>query len=185
MDIHSLEKKEWKYDKEQFDLIQAIDSLSITIESVSPSPMSLISRNLDCESFINLSSESKTDYDDLKTKITIMPLNDQGLIDILSPYAQETNNNDNISVEEYIKSIINSSSSVCEKVNCPYLRKRVCCKLYGVFQILFKNTNIDNEMIKNLCLHLENRSRESDQNMSIEYKDKIIQIFRKIKEHFI
>lgn len=181
LDFESLEEKEGKYEKEQFNIIQDITSI-LTVESISPSS-SLVSRN-ECESFINLSSESKTDYDDLKTKITIMPLNDQGLIDILSPYAQKNNNNV-VSAEEYIKSLIKSPSSICEKVNCPYLRKRVCCKLYGVFQILFKNTNLDNEMIKNLCLYLENRAREKDQNMSIEYKDTIIQIFKKIKDHFI
>ena len=148
------------------------------------------------DSSINISSGTKTDYEDLKTKIKIVPVDNIGVYNILRSFqvleckdTLKANIESNIEVKSKIKSLmsslVKSTSNKCN-IKSPYLRKRVCCKLYCVFHILFNNINyVSDDDIKNLCVALEAKARDIDKEMSFQYKNYISNIFNKIKTYFL
>ena len=143
------------------------------------------------ESSMNLSSGSKTDYEDLKTKIKIFPVDGNGLYTILQSLC-EINNKD-IKDNEDTKtklinliSLMNASTINTTSVQSVYLRKRVCFKLYSVFHVLFSNIDyVKDDDIKTICLAIEGKARIIDERMSQKYKNYISNIFKKIKAFFI
>ena len=207
--------KEKEKDKKLIDIspIELINQINSTLEESDDSPKETkickdLSKDLKdsqsvSESSINLSSGTKTDYDDLKNKIRISPLDNISLhnilksfivsdsIDIIKSNIENVSSNSNIELKSRIKSLITAliKSNCCNSkiiVKSPYLRKRVCCKLYNVFHILFTNmNNISDDEIKNLCVALEAKARAIDAEMSPQYKSYIANIFKKIKAYFL
>ena len=153
------------------------------------------------ESSINLSSGTKTDYEDLKSKIKIVPVDNIGVYNILRSFQaleskdslkanKESSSNSEVrlKIKSLMSSLVKGSSMKDNKcmIKSPYLRKRVCCKLYCVFHILFTNINyVSDDDIKNLCVALEAKAREIDKDMSSQYKNYIGNIFKKIKTYFL
>ena len=153
------------------------------------------------ESSINLSSGTKTDYEDLKSKIKIVPVDNIGVYNILRSFQaleskdslkanKESSSNSEVrlKIKSLMSSLVKGSSMKDNKcmIKSPYLRKRVCCKLYCVFHILFNNINyVSDDDIKNLCVALEAKAREIDKDMSSQYKNYIGNIFKKIKTYFL
>lgn len=153
------------------------------------------------ESSINLSSGTKTDYEDLKAKIKIVPVDNIGVYNILRSFQaleskdslkankdSSSNSEVRLKIKSLMSSLVKGSSMKDNKcmIKSPYLRKRVCCKLYCVFHILFNNINyVSDDDIKNLCVALEAKAREIDKDMSSQYKNYIANIFKKIKTYFL
>lgn len=207
------ENKDYKEkDKKLLDIspLELINQInSIFEEPDDPPKETKISKDLTkdsqslSESSINLSSGTKTDYDDLKNKIRISPLDNISLhnilksfivsdsIDIIKSNIENVSSTSNIELKSRIKSLITAliKSNCCNSkiiVKSPYLRKRVCCKLYNVFHILFTNmNNINDDEIKNLCVALEAKARAIDAEMSNQYKSYVANIFKKIKAYFL
>lgn len=140
------------------------------------------------ESSMNLSSGSKTDYEDLKTKIKIFPVDSNGLYNILQSICEKEieDSNDTKTKITNLISLMNKSAINTSRVQSPYLRKRVCFKLYSVFHVLFNNIDyIKDDNIKTLCLAIEGNARVIDERMSQRYKNYMSSIFKKIKALFI
>ena len=143
------------------------------------------------ESSMILSSGSKTDYEDLKTKIKIFPVDGNGLYNILQSICEIDNkdikdNDDTKTKIIYLISLMNHSTINTTTVQSVYLRKRVCFKLYSVFHVLFSNIDyVKDDDIKTLCLAIEGNARVIDERMSQKYKNYMSNIFKKIKSFFI
>lgn len=143
------------------------------------------------ESSMILSSGSKTDYEDLKTKIKIFPVDGNGLYNILQSICEIDNkdikdNDDTKTKIINLISLMNHSTINTNTVQSVYLRKRVCFKLYSVFHVLFSNIDyVKDDDIKTLCLAIEGNARVIDERMSQKYKNYMSNIFKKIKSFFI
>lgn len=143
------------------------------------------------ESSMILSSGSKTDYEDLKTKIKIFPVDGNGLYNILQSICEIDNkdikdNDDTKTKIINLISLMNHPTTNTNTVQSVYLRKRVCFKLYSVFHVLFSNIDyVKDDDIKTLCLAIEGNARVIDERMSQKYKNYMSNIFKKIKSFFI
>ena len=95
---------------------------------------------------------------------------------------KETITNDDI-----IKIMINISKIKCnnDKIKDCFLRRKVCLKLYNLFDVLLKNMNLPKNDIKKLCIGIENKARNYDNEMSTTYKNYISHIFKLIRQNFI
>jgi len=78
-----------------------------------------------------------------------------------------------------------NNTSLSLPVRYHYMRRRVCYKLFIVFEILMRNMNVDHEILKNLAICLELKARNDDPDMGDGYKNCISSIFNKIKESLI
>ena len=61
-----------------------------------------------------------------------------------------------------------------------FLRKSVCLKLYKALHFAFKNLELKESEIKNICLYIEQQGRAIDSSMKEKYKEYIENIFKKI-----
>ena len=133
-----------------------------------------------------------------KNKYDIISMNNNSILEILNKISKDNNSNmeefnkfnNDISnkkitnqqiiekIEEIVKKKGNGNDNLMVK-NC-YLRKMACIKLYKAFCCLFKNYNIHNNQIKNLCKFIEHNARNKDIDMKSQYKEYIFNILKKI-----
>ena len=79
-------------------------------------------------------------------------------------------------VEEIIDNNINDKLTIKNY----YLRKMACVKLYKAFCHLFKNYDIRNAQIQDLCKFIEYNARNKDIDMKSQYKQYIFNLLKKI-----
>jgi hypothetical protein len=134
-------------------------------------------------------SYSGSKYDDNKSKVVITPLDQLSIFELLNSFENENNLNlnikESINKDDIIKQMKNLSqikSNNDNKIKDYYLRRTICLKLYNVFEVLFKNMNFSKNDIKNLCMGLECKARNCDNEMSSTYKNHINHIFKLIKQ---
>jgi hypothetical protein len=140
------------------------------------------------ESEVSLNSD-KTDCEDNKqcnkSRIRITPLERKTIFTILNEYFQPdfSFQNETDFTENIINGLTNLNSSLnkTKPVKFHYMRRRVCCKLFTVFEKLLKNLYLGNDGIKNLTIFLESKARDGDPDMGQKYKNFIANIFNKIK----
>ena len=120
-----------------------------------------------------------------KPKLNIGLLNYSGLNNLLNINNNNINNNE---LSEMKKEIINQRIKEIEEeikkgeteVKNESLRKNVCLKLYKALHFAFKNLELKECEIKNICLYIEKQGREIDSSMNEKYKEFIENIFKKI-----
>ena len=175
------------------ELINQINNYNLEIQQKNLS-ISLLKQNKNKsetnEESIEVSS-SGSKYEENKDKIIITPLNQNIIFQLFN--SLEENNHLNLNIKEnisrdYIINQIKNFSNVKSNNNhvkdC-YLRRKVCLKLYNLFNVLLKNISISKKDIQNLCKGIECKARNYDNDMSTEYKNYIIQIFKIISQYFI
>ena len=139
------------------------------------------------ESIEDSSNGSK--FDENKSKIIITPLNELSLFELFNSFEKNNNNlNKNcINNEDIIEQIKKISKIKCnkDKIKKYELRKKICIKLYNIFVILLKRLNISKIDIQKLCIGIECKARNYDNEMSTNYKNYISDIFKIIKQYFI
>lgn len=133
-----------------------------------------------------------------KNKYNIISMNNNSLFEILNKISKENNsnieslnkfNNDipntkitNQQIIEKVEEIVEKNGNGIDNLmvkNC-YLRKMACIKLYKAFCCLFKNYNIHNNQIQNLCKFIEHNARFKDIDMKSQYKEYIFNILKNI-----
>jgi hypothetical protein len=139
----------------------------------------------------NNSNNSNNEYTENKNKYIIMPMNNKSLFDTLNYIEFKENNLKEINNSEYLKitndQIIKKVEEIVENnksdklmvKNC-YLRKMACVKLYKAFCHLFKNYDIRNAQIQDLCKYIEYSARNKDIDMKSQYKQYIFNLLKKI-----
>jgi hypothetical protein len=139
------------------------------------------------ESIEDSSNGSK--FEENKSKINITPLNQLSLFELFNSFENNNNNlnKNSINNDDIIEQIKKISKIKCNNDNIKKseLRKKVCLKLYNVFEILLKKLNISKSDIQNLCIGIECKARNYDNEMSTNYKNYITDIFKLIKQYFI
>ena len=175
------------------ELEKQIDNYNLELEQSSLS-MSSTKKNKNKietneESIISYSGSK---YDDNKSKVVITPLDQLSIFELLNSFENENNLNlnikESINKDDIIKQMKNLSqikSNNDNQIKDYYLRRTICLKLYNVFEVLFKNMNVSKSDIKNLCMGLECKARNCDNEMSSTYKNHINHIFKLIKQYFI
>jgi hypothetical protein len=121
-----------------------------------------------------------------KPKLNIGLLNYSGLNNLLNINNNNINNNNELS--EMKKEIINQRIKEIEEeikegeteVKNELLRKNVCLKLYKALHFAFKNLELKECEIKNICLYIEKQGRAIDSSMNEKYREFIENIFKKI-----
>jgi hypothetical protein len=176
------------------ELIKQIDNYYIELEQSSLSISSTKKANKNKietnEKSIEVSS-SGSKYDENKSKVIITPLDQSSIFELLN--SLDDNNNldlnmkETITNDDIIKIIKNISKINCNnnKIKDCFLRKKVCLKLYNLFKVLLKNMNLSKNDIKKLCIGLENKARNYDNEMSTTYKNYINHLFKLIRQNFI
>ena len=176
------------------ELIKQIDNYYIELEqsSLSISSTKKVNKNKieTNEKSIEVSS-SGSKYDENKSKVIITPLDQSSIFELLN--SLDDNNNldlnmkETITNDDIIKIIKNISKINCNnnKIKDCFLRKKVCLKLYNLFKVLLKNMNLSKNDIKKLCIGLENKARNYDNEMSTTYKNYINHLFKLIRQNFI
>jgi hypothetical protein len=176
------------------ELIKQIDNYNMELEqsSLSMSSTKKVNKNKieTNEKSIEVSS-SGSKYDENKSKVIITPLEQSSIFELLN--SLDDNNNldlnmkETITNDDIIKIIKNISKINCNnnKIKDCFLRKKVCLKLYNLFKVLLKNMNLSKNDIKKLCIGLENKARNYDNEMSSTYKNYISHIFKLIRQNFI
>ena len=134
-----------------------------------------------------------------RNKYNIISMNNNSLFEILNNLIKDNNPNMETLDKYYNNEIANkkiTNQQIIEKVeeivekngngndnlmvkNC-YLRKMACIKLYKAFCCLFKNYNIHDNQIQNLCKFIEHNARFKDIDMKSQYKEYIFNILKKI-----
>ena len=192
--------------KEICDLIETYNNQNATQQaSALPSIDSVVACKNDlnsslngsnCSSSFNYSSNTKTDDDDFKHKITITPLSYDNACIILSSLmftgtvnerSRNSNKNEN-GLGYLINTIINNieQNDDINVVKRIYLRKRICRKLYNLFAAMLKGLHgVKEDDIKKLCVALERKARSVDAEMGAEYKCNIRSIFNKVKYGYL
>ena len=123
-----------------------------------------------------------------KSKIIITPLDQLSLFELFNSFEKNNNINKNcINNDDILEQIKKISKIKCNNDNIKKseLRKKVCLKLYNVFEILLKKLNISKIDIQNLCIGIECKARNYDNEMSTNYKNYITDIFKLIKQYFL
>ena len=128
---------------------------------------------------------TQSEENKLKPKLNIGLLNYSGLNNLLNINNNNINNNE---LSEMKKEIINQRIKEIEEeikkgeteVKNESLRKNVCLKLYKALHFAFKNLELKECEIKNICLYIEKQGREIDSSMNEKYKEFIENIFKKI-----
>ncbi len=176
------------------ELIKQIDNYNMELEqsSLSMSSTKKVNKNKieTNEKSIEVSS-SGSKYDENKSKVIITPLEQSSIFELLN--SLDDNNNldlnmkETITNDDIIKIIKNISKIKCNnnKIKDCFLRRKVCLKLYNLFDVLLKNMNLPKNDIKKLCLGIENKARNYDNEMSSTYKNYISHIFKLIRQNFI
>ena len=176
------------------ELIKQIDNYNMELEqsSLSMSSTKKVNKNKveTNEKSIEVSS-SGSKYDENKSKVIITPLDQSSIFELLN--SLDDNNNldlnmkETITNDDIIKIIKNISKIKCNnnKIKDCFLRRKVCLKLYNLFDVLLKNMNLPKNDIKKLCLGIENKARNYDNEMSSTYKNYISHIFKLIRQNFI
>ena len=176
------------------ELIKQIDNYYIELEQSSLSISSTKKANKNKietnEKSIEVSS-SGSKYDENKSKVIITPLDQSSIFELLN--SLDDNNNldlnmkETITNDDIIKIIKNISKIKCNnnKIKDCFLRRKVCLKLYNLFDVLLKNMNLPKNDIKKLCIGIENKARNYDNEMSTTYKNYISHIFKLIRQNFI
>ena len=121
-----------------------------------------------------------------KPKLNIGLLNYSGLNNLLNINNNNINNNNELS--EMKKEIINQRIKEIEEeikegdieIKNELLRKNVCLKLYKALHFAFKNLELKECEIKNICLYIEKQGRAIDSSMNEKYREFIENIFKKI-----
>ena len=159
--------------------------------------------NLYSEDEKSFTYDSKFSHNELaenknKNKYNIISMNNNSLFDILNIISKDNNSNMEV-LDKFNNEIPNkkiTNQQIIEKVgeivekngngndnlmvrNC-YLRKMACIKLYKAFCCLFKNYNIHNNQIQNLCKFIEHNARNKDIYMKSQYKEYIFNILKNI-----
>jgi hypothetical protein len=176
------------------ELIKQIDNYNMELEqsSLSMSSTKKVNKNKieTNEKSIEVSS-SGSKYDENKSKVIITPLEQSSIFELLN--SLDDNNNldlnmkETITNDDIIKIMKNISKIKCNnnKIKDCFLRRKVCLKLYNLFDVLLKNMNLPKNDIKKLCLGIENKARNYDNEMSSTYKNYISHIFKLIRQNFI
>ncbi len=176
------------------ELIKQIDNYNMELEqsSLSMSSTKKVNKNKveTNEKSIEVSS-SGSKYDENKSKVIITPLDQSSIFELLNSLDDnnilDLNMKETITNDDIIKIMINISKIKCnnDKIKDCFLRRKVCLKLYNLFDVLLKNMNLPKNDIKKLCLGIENKARNYDNEMSSTYKNYISHIFKLIRQNFI
>lgn len=176
-DFSSLDKKEFalfkRKNKDQIILKHKQTQFhkeQNNIESCSVSALSINSSHTDCE-------ETKQ-----KNKVKLTPLDKKEIFSVLIEYFSD----DKLDEDNFIDNLkcgklFNNCMSSPQIIKHLYLRRRVCYKLFSVFDILLKHLSLEIETIKSLAKYLEMKARNQDPNMEEDYRRYISNIFNKIK----
>lgn len=103
----------------------------------------------------------------------LLNINNNNISDELSDIKKEI-------IYERIKEIENENKEGEIEVKNEYLRKNVCLKLYKALNFAFKNFDLKECEIKNICLYIEKQGRIIDCTMNEKYKEFIENTFKKI-----
>jgi hypothetical protein len=176
------------------ELIKQIDNYNMELEqsSLSMSSTKKVNKNKieTNEKSIEVSS-SGSKYDENKSKVIITPLEQSSIFELLNSLDDnnilDINMKETITNDDIIKIIKNISKIKCNnnKIKDCFLRRKVCLKLYNLFDVLLKNVNVSKQDIENLCKAIECKARNFDNEMSTNYKNYISHIFKIISEYFI
>ena len=176
------------------ELIKQIDNYNMELEqsSLSMSSTKKVNKNKveTNEKSIEVSS-SGSKYDENKSKVIITPLDQSSIFELLNSLDDnnilDLNMKETITNDDIIKIMKNISKIKCNnnKIKDCFLRRKVCLKLYNLFDVLLKNMNLSKNDIKKLCIGLENKARNYDNEMSTTYKNYISHIFKLIRQNFI
>ena len=176
------------------ELIKQIDNYNMELEqsSLSMSSTKKVNKNKveTNEKSIEVSS-SGSKYDENKSKVIITPLDQSSIFELLNSLDDnnilDLNMKETITNDDIIKIMINISKIKCnnDKIKDCFLRRKVCLKLYNLFDVLLKNMNLPKNDIKKLCIGIENKARNYDNEMSTTYKNYISHIFKLIRQNFI
>ena len=121
-----------------------------------------------------------------KPKLNIGLLNYSGLNNLLNINNNNINNNNELSemkkeiINQRIKEIQEEIKEGDTQVKNELLRKNVCLKLYKALHFAFKNLELKECEIKNICLYIEKQGRAIDSSMNEKYREFIENIFKKI-----
>ena len=130
-------------------------------------------------------TQTQSEENKPKAKLNIGLLNYSSLNNLLNINNNNINNNE---LSEMKKEIINQRIKEIEEdvkegekeVKNELLRKNVCLKLYKALHFAFKNLELKECEIKNICLYIEKQGRTIDSSMNEKYREFIENIFKKI-----
>ena len=145
------------------------------------------SESINNEEDFNISSNDLDVYEkNNNQKYKLKPLNNDNICKILNSINLGNFSHENLYNE--IKLLTNCSiknNNNNNNIKSPYLRKRICLKLYKIFSVLLKSINLKDKEIKNICIAIEKKGREIDNDMSDNYKNYINEFFKIIKKQLI
>ena len=143
------------------------------------------SESLNNDEFFNISSnELEVNEKNNNQKYKLKPLNNENICKILNSVNLGNFSNDNLydEVKLLSKNYITNNN---KNIKSPYLRKRICMKLYKIFSEIMKSLNLKDNDIKNICIAIEKKGRDLDNEMSDNYKNYINEFFKIIKKQLI